>query len=100
MTMADDYKVELPDDLKGLKVDVNHPDFKALQAVAKEEGWSAKSFNRVLELEARRTMAKAPAPAAVAPAPAPAPRVDFDKMSTRQQFAHSLANGPTRQKQG
>ena len=101
-----EYKIELPDDLKGLKVDVNHPDFKALTALAREEGWSNKSFNRVLELEGRRSLANAPKPAAAPAAPAPAPAAkaalpeNWDSLSTRQKFAHGLANSPTRQKLG
>jgi hypothetical protein len=89
--MADEYKVELPGDLKGLTVDTNHPDFKALTAVAREEGWSNKSFNRVIELEARRSMAK-PAPAAPAPAPAAKPELpaNFATLSTREQMHIAL----------
>jgi hypothetical protein len=87
------YEAKLPDDVKlpdGHRVNVDHADHKALEALAREEGWSQKSFSRVLGLEAKRTMAKAAA-AAPAPAPAPAPARPFSSLSTAEKFAHSLS---------
>jgi hypothetical protein len=84
-----DYKPELPEGMGSLKIDVDHPDYRKLEALAKEEGWTQKSFSRVLGLEASRVMAQTPKPAA---APAPAPKPDFSRMSTAQKFAYALAN--------
>jgi hypothetical protein len=90
-----DYKPDLPEDMKGLSINTDHADYKALEALAREENWTQKSFSRVLGLEAKRVMA--PKPAASAPAaPAPAPKPDFSKMSARDQIAHALANSPGR----
>jgi hypothetical protein len=80
----------------GLNIDVNHPDYRRLEALATEEGWSQKSFSRVLGLEAERVMASAPKPAAAPPAPPPPPKPDFSKMSTAEKFAHALSASPTR----
>jgi hypothetical protein len=88
--MAADYKPELPEGMGSLKINVDHPDYRKLEALAKEEGWTQKSFSRVLGLEASRVMAQTPKPAA-APAPAPAPAKPFAKMSTSEQFAHALS---------
>jgi hypothetical protein len=72
-----EYKPELPEGMGALKINVDHPDYRKLEALAKEEGWTQKSFSRVLGLEASRVMAQAPKPAsAPAPAPAPAPKPD------------------------
>jgi hypothetical protein len=87
-----DYKPDLPEDMKGLSINTNHADYKALVALAGEENWTQKSFSRVLGLEAKRVTAKAPGPAPAPAAPAPAPKPDFSKMSSREQFAHALAN--------
>jgi hypothetical protein len=90
LTLADDYKPDLPPDVKlpaGASINTEHADYKALTAVAREEGWSQKSFSRVLGLE----VARHGRAAAAAPAPAPAPK-SFDKMTTTEQFAHSLAS--------
>jgi hypothetical protein len=87
-----EYKPDLPPDVKlpGASINVEHADYKALTAVAREEGWSQQSFSRVLGLEvARSERARAAAPA---PAPAPAAKVDFSKMTTTEQFAQALAN--------
>lgn len=91
--MADEYKPELPEGVslpQGHSINVEHADYRALEALAREEGWSQKSFSRVLGLEAKRSMAKGAA--APAPAPAPAPKVDFSKLSTTEQFHHALLN--------
>jgi hypothetical protein len=93
-----EYKPELPADVKlpdGHCIDVNHSDYKALEALAREEGWSQAGFSKILGLEAKRTMAKA----AAAPAPArakPALPANFDKLSSTAQFAHALARGSKR----
>ena len=88
-----EYRPDLPDDLKGLSINTNHADYKALEALAREEGWTQKSFSRVLSLEAKRHMASR----AAAPAPAaPALKPDFSKMSTREQFHYAIANSAGR----
>jgi hypothetical protein len=92
-----EYKPDLPPDVKlpaGASINVEHPDYRALEVIAREEGWSQKAFSRTLGLEVSRSeRARAVAPA---PAPAPAPKADFSKMSTAEKFAHSLANSPGR----
>jgi hypothetical protein len=86
-----EYKADLPEGMAlppGSSINVEHADYKALTAVAREEGWSQKSFSRVLGLEVARHARAAPAPAASAPV---APPVNFDKRSTAEQFAHALS---------
>jgi hypothetical protein len=89
----------------GMKVDTSHPDYRKLEAMAKEEGLSQKAFSRILGIEASRVAASAPkaAPPA-APAPAPAPKAavpaNWDRMTTREQFAFGLNNGSTRSNRG
>jgi hypothetical protein len=82
------YKPDLPDDVKlpaGASINTTHEDYRKLEALAKEEGWTQKSFSRVLGLEvSRATRAAAPAPA-----PAPAPKVDFSKLTTAEKFAYA-----------
>jgi hypothetical protein len=85
-----EYKPELPEGMSGLNINVDHPDYRKLEALAKEEGWTQKSFSRVLGLEASRVMAQTPKPASP-PAPAPAPAKPFAKMTTQEQFAHALS---------
>jgi hypothetical protein len=99
--MADEYKPDLPADVKlpaGASINVQHPDYWALEAIAREEGWSQKAFSRTLGLEVSRSeRARA---AAAAPAPAPAAKADvppnWDRLSTREQMAYSLANSKGR----
>lgn len=89
-----EYTPTLPEGMSlpaGSSINVEHADYRALTAVAREEGWSQKSFSRVLGLEVQRQTRAAPAAAPAAPAPAPALRPDFSKMSAREQFAHALA---------
>jgi hypothetical protein len=89
-----EYKPELPEGAtlpKGSSINVEHADYRALTAVAREENWTQKSFSRVLGLEVARHARAAP-PAAAAPAPAAAPKPDFSKMSVQQQIQHALAN--------
>jgi hypothetical protein len=97
-----DYRPEFENMPPGTRIDTSHADYKRLVALAEREGLTQKQFSAALGYEAERAMRAAPKAAAAAPAPAPAkvPAADWDRMSTRQQFAHSLANGPTRQKQG
>jgi hypothetical protein len=88
-----EYKPDLPEGMAlpaGASINVPHEDYRKLEALAKEEGWTQKSFSRVLGLEvSRHERARA-----AAPAPAPAP--DFSKMTTQQQFNHALVNSPGR----
>jgi hypothetical protein len=87
-----DFKpdVKLP---AGASINTAHPDYKALEAIAREEGWTQKAFSRTLGLEvARSELARAAAPAP-APEPAPAPAVDYEKMTTSQKFHYALVNG-------
>jgi hypothetical protein len=92
-----EYKPDLPEGMSlpaGASINVLHQDYKALETIAREEGWSQKAFSRTLGLEvARSERARAAAPAA--PAPAPAPAVDVSKLSTREAFAYALAHGST-----
>jgi hypothetical protein len=88
------YEPRLPAGLPAdLKIDTSSSAYKALVEVAERHKWSPEAFSDVLGVEARRHLASQPKPAAAAPAPAPkpAPARDWDKMSTREQFAHSLA---------
>jgi hypothetical protein len=92
-----DFKPELPPDVKlpdGHSIDTSHADYRALEALAREEGMSQKAFSRISGLEAKRTMAKVAA--APAPTPKPALPANFDKLSAHQQFAHALAHGSKR----
>jgi hypothetical protein len=80
-----EFKPDLPADVKlpdGHSINTAHADYKALEELATRHGWSQAAFSETLGLEAKRTMAKA--------APAPAPKVDFDKRSTTQKFAHAF----------
>jgi hypothetical protein len=91
--MADDYKPDLPEGVTlpaGASINTEHADYKALTAVAREEGWSQKSFSRVLGLEVTRSER------ARAAAPAPAPKPDFSKMTTQEKFHHALVTGRKR----
>jgi hypothetical protein len=88
-----EYKPDLPADVKlpaGASINVEHADYKALTAVAREEGWSQARFSKVLGLEVARSERARVANAT--PAPAPAATVDFEKLPTSQQFYQALAN--------
>jgi hypothetical protein len=93
-----EYRPDLPEGVTlpaGASINTEHADYKALTAVAREEGWSQKSFSRVLGLEIarhERTRAAAPAPA---PAASGVP-ANWDKLSTREQMHHALAASPSR----
>jgi hypothetical protein len=90
------YEAKLPEGVSlppGHSINVASEPYKQLEAIATAHKWSQESFSAVLGVEARRIAATAPAPAAAAPAPAPkpAPAKPWDQMSTREQFAASLA---------
>jgi hypothetical protein len=90
MNMA--YNVDLPADLKGHSIDTAHPLFKSFEADAVARGMSQEAFTAAITAYARGATGKA-APAAPAPAPAapgPAAPRNWDSLSTREQFAHSL----------
>jgi hypothetical protein len=91
--MAVDYTPTLPEGMGGLTVNVDHPDYRKLEALAKEEGWTQRSFSRVLGLEASRVAAQTPKPAS-APAPAAAAPVkpDFSRLTTAQKLQYALEN--------
>jgi hypothetical protein len=83
---------------KGASINVDHPDYKALTAVAREEGWSQKSFSRVLALEAQRhERTRAPQPPSV---PAPAPKIDYAKLSTTEKFQLALERSAAKRNGG
>jgi hypothetical protein len=95
------YQPTLPEGhaAAGLKIDTSHPDYRQLEALATEEGWSQKSFSRVLGLEASRVMAQAPKPAAPAAPAAPARAAlpeNFKSLSSKERFAIALTRSPTR----
>jgi hypothetical protein len=90
------YRADLPPDLKGHSIDTAHPLYKAFEADAAARGMSQEAFSGALAAYARGAVAKS-APAAPAPAavPPPAAKPNFEGMSTREAFAHSLAHGST-----
>jgi hypothetical protein len=90
------YEAKLPDGVslpEGHRIDTSDARYKALEGLAEREKWSQSTFSNVLGIEAGRVSAAhvsaRAAPAAPAPAPPPAAPVDFDKLSTLQQFAYS-----------
>jgi hypothetical protein len=93
------FKAELPPGVslpEGHRIDVSDARFKALEALATREKWTQEAFSSVLGIEAGRVSAahasaRAPTPAPVAPAPDPKKIEGWDKMSSREQFAASLA---------
>jgi len=88
-----DFKPELEEGLAlpaGSRIDTSHKDYVALEGLAREEGWTQKSFTRVLSLEARRAIAAQERAKATAPTPAAAP-ADYSKMSTSEKIARALA---------
>jgi hypothetical protein len=99
--VADEYKPDLPEGMalpKGASINTEHPDFKALTAVARAEGWSQSSFSKVLGLEVSRSERARVTNVTPAPAPAPASGVpaNWGSMTASQRFAHSLGNSPGR----
>lgn len=86
--MAIEYRPELPEGFApGLKISVDHPDYRKLEALAREEGWTQKSFSRVLGLEASRVLAHQ----ATKPAPP-----DYSRMSTSQKLHLALQQSDAR----
>jgi hypothetical protein len=88
------YKADLPPDLKGHSIDTAHPLYKAFEADAAARGMSQSDFTNALTAYARGAVAKS-APAAPAPAAPPPPR-PWNELSTREQFAASLATPANR----
>jgi hypothetical protein len=93
-----EYKPELPPGVSlppGFKVDTADARYRALHDLASRERLSQSAFSQILGVEAQRVNAdyerarSTPSPPAAAPPPAP-PR-DWSAMSTREQFAASLA---------
>lgn len=103
-----EYKPDLPPGVSlppGFKVDTADPRYRALHDLASREKLSQSAFSQILGVEAQRVNADyeraRSTPAAPAPAPAsPAPAKPWDRMSTREQFAHGLAHGSTPSKRG
>jgi hypothetical protein len=93
-----EYKPDLPPGVSlppGFKVDTTDARYRALHDLASRERLSQSAFSQILGVEAQRVNAdyeRARAtPAAPAPKAAPTPpKVDFSKLSTREQFAASL----------
>jgi hypothetical protein len=92
------YNADLPPDLKGHHIDTAHPLYRAFEADAASRGMSQEAFSGALAAYARGAVAKsAPAVAAAPAAPAaPAPPRDWASLSTREQFAASLATPANR----
>jgi hypothetical protein len=95
------YKADLPPDLKGHSIDTAHPLYKAFEAEATARGMTQEAYAAALTAYARGAVAKpaAAAPAAPAPAAAPPPR-PWNDLSTREQFAASLATPSNRGHRG
>lgn len=95
-----DYKPELPPGVTlppGYRIRTEDHRYRALEALARSEGWSQKAFSETLRIEADRVSAehaKAAAPAATPAAPAAAP--DFGKMSTREKLHFALQQSDAR----
>jgi hypothetical protein len=99
------FKAELPPGVslpEGHRIDVVDERYKQLEQLATSQRWTQETFSRVLGREAKRVSAEherasaTPAPAPAAPA-RPAVPENFNRMTTREQFAHALARSPTRQ---
>jgi hypothetical protein len=92
-----EYRPDLPPGVSlppGFKVDTTDPRYRALHDLASREKLSQSAFSQILGVEAQRVNADyeraRSSPAASAPAPAPAAPRDWDRLSTREQFAYSL----------
>jgi hypothetical protein len=88
------YNVDLPPDLKGHSIDTAHPLYKSFEADAVARGMSQEAFTAAITAYARGATGKvAPAAPKAAPAPAPAPAAPrpWNELSTREQFAASVA---------
>jgi hypothetical protein len=71
---------------KGVRIDTDHPTYKAAAKAAHAAGLSQHQFSRLLAHEAQRVAAHAKASPPSAPAAAPPPAPDWLKMTTRQKF--------------
>jgi hypothetical protein len=94
------YEAKLPEGVTlppGFKVDTADARYRALHDLATREKLSQSAFSQILGVEAQRVNAdyeRARATPAVAAAPAPAPAAParpWNELSTREQFAASLA---------
>jgi hypothetical protein len=87
------YDAKLPPDLLGHHIDTASPLYVAFAADAEKRGMSQEAFSGALVAYARGAVAKAAPAVAAAPAPAPVPPPprDWASLSTREQFAASLA---------
>jgi hypothetical protein len=104
--MAIDYKPDLPADTKlppGFSVNTSDPRYVALRDLASRENLSQSAFSQILKVEADRVNSEYERARAAAPAPVPngtparpAPAKAWEAMSSREQFAHALANSPGR----
>jgi hypothetical protein len=92
------FEAKLPEGMAvpaGHSINTAHEDYKRLVSLAEKEGLTQRQFSAALgyEYERHARAASAPKPAP-APTPAPAAKPDFSKMTTREAFAHALANSP------
>jgi hypothetical protein len=98
------YEPKLPEGVtlpEGHRIDTADERYRQLEAVATAHKWSQAAFSDVLGVEARRVASEHARSRAGAPTPAPpAAKPKFATMSTREQFAHSLAHGSTPSKRG
>jgi hypothetical protein len=102
------YEAKLPEGVTlpdGYSIRTSDPRYQALEALATKHGLSQAAFSDALGLEARKVSAAHASARAAAPAPAPAPArpgvpESWAKMSSREQIAWSLANGPTAKPRG
>jgi hypothetical protein len=96
------FKAELPPDVKlpeGHRIDTSDERYKQLEQLATSQRWTQETFSSVLGLEAKRVSSEHERARAAAPAPTPAALPEnFAKLSAKEQFAHALANSPTRAK--
>jgi hypothetical protein len=97
------YEPKLPEGVTlppGFKVDTSDPRYKALEGLAERERLSQSAFSQILAVEASRVNAEyeraRATPATAAPAPTPPPKLDYSKMSTREQIAAALSGSPGR----
>ncbi len=89
--MAYEAKPDIPL-LPGERIDTASPLYQAFAADAEKRGMSQEAFSSHLGEYVRRSRPATP-PAAAAPKPAPG---SFEKLPVSAQFAHALANAPTR----
>ena len=93
------YKPELPAGVSlppGHSIDAKSSRYKELHSLAERERWSQSAFSDLLGIEARRVSAEHERARSAAPVPKPDVPANWDKLSTREQMAYSLANSPGR----